>query len=379
AGSSPAPATESPARAGLFSLDTTVLCGNMQQGALQRYVNLLLAVVLTVVVLHYGQRLLLVLIVPSILAFLLLPFVRMLEGRGVPRWLASTLASFSAILVVAGVIGFLGARFMSFRDELPQLQEKLDGRIDKAQEFVADHLSISTGEQVVWIEDQVRNLGEAGGKLAVDLFSWTGAFLSDVVLIGIILILMLMYRDRFRQFLDAISEGKEVSALEIVDRIAELTRHYLRGVGLVILILAVLNSVGFLIIGLKHAVLLGITAALLTIIPYIGTLIGGVLPLAVAFLTKDSLAYPLAVLGVVGLAQFLEGNFITPKVVGSSVSLNPLASIVALVAGGMVWGIAGMVLAIPLTGMFKVVCDAVPQLNPYGYLLGEKTDRKWRS
>jgi len=350
----------------------------MQQGALQRYVNLLLAVVLTVVVLHYGQRLLLVLIVPSILAFLLLPFVRMLEGRGVPRWLASTLASFSAILVVAGVIGFLGARFMSFRDELPQLQEKLDGRIDKAQEFVADHFSISTGEQVVWIEDQVRNLGEAGGKLAVDLFSWTGAFLSDVVLIGIILILMLMYRDRFRQFLDAISEGKEVSALEIVDRIAELTRHYLRGVGLVILILAVLNSVGFLIIGLKHAVLLGITAALLTIIPYIGTLIGGVLPLAVAFLTKDSLAYPLAVLGVVGLAQFLEGNFITPKVVGSSVSLNPLASIVALVAGGMVWGIAGMVLAIPLTGMFKVVCDAVPQLNPYGYLLGEKTDRKWR-
>ena len=113
---------------------------------------------------------------------------------------------------------------------------------------------------------------------------------------------------------------------------------------------------------------------MLTIIPYVGTLIGGLLPLTVALLTKDSWVYPVAVMGIVGLSQFLEGNFITPKVVGSSVSLNPLASILALVAGGMLWGIAGMILAIPLMGMIKVVCDTVPGLEPYGYLIGESSE-----
>ena len=100
-------------------------------------------------------------------------------------------------------------------------------------------------------------------------------------------------------------------------------------------------------------------------------LIGSLLPILIALVTKDSMMYAVGALGVCLLTQFLENNFITPKIVGSSVSVNPLASIAALIGFGLLWGVVGMVLAIPITGMLKIVCDSIPSLKPYGYILGE--------
>lgn len=349
----------------------------MQHNPLLRYVLIVLAILLTVVALYFGQRILLILIFPAIFAFVLLPITQRMEKWGFPRWLSSTLSTLLLVLLLGGLIAFIGTRVVSFKDKLPAHQERIDTKVEKVQGFVSNHLDVSYSEQIELMDQQLRAVSKEGGKLAIDTFSWTGEFLSNIVLIIIVLLLMLMYRKRFRQFLTEISKGHKVPVLDIVQKISSLTREYLKGMGLVILILAVLNSTGFLILGLDHAILLGISSALLTIIPFIGTFIGGLLPLAMAFLTKDSLMYPLAVFGIINLSQFLEGNFITPKVVGSSVSLNPLASILALAAGGMLWGVAGMVLAIPLMGMFKILCDAIPGLQPYGFLLGEKKDRKW--
>jgi predicted PurR-regulated permease PerM len=120
--------------------------------------------------------------------------------------------------------------------------------------------------------------------------------------------------------------------------------------------------------------LFGVLAAMLNIIPYIGVLIGSILPILMAFLTKDAISYPLAVLGICLFVQFLDNNFITPYVVGSSVSINPLTATVALIASALVWGIPGMILCMPLTGMAKVVCDNIESMKPYGFLLGEEVN-----
>ena len=101
-------------------------------------------------------------------------------------------------------------------------------------------------------------------------------------------------------------------------------------------------------------------------------MIGSILPIMMAFLTKDAMAYPLAVLGICLFVQFLDNNFITPYVVGSSVSINPLTATLVLVASSLIWGIPGMILCMPLTGMAKVVCDHIDSLKPYGFLLGEE-------
>jgi predicted PurR-regulated permease PerM len=141
-----------------------------------------------------------------------------------------------------------------------------------------------------------------------------------------------------------------------------------------VVILSVLNSAGFLILGLKHAILFGVLASVLNIIPYIGVLIGSTLPILMAFLTKDSMSYALGVAGICFFVQFLDNNFITPYVVGSSVSINPLTAIIVLVASALIWGIPGMVLCMPLTGMAKVLCDNIDSLKPYGFLLGEEVN-----
>ena len=140
---------------------------------------------------------------------------------------------------------------------------------------------------------------------------------------------------------------------------------------LVIGIVATLNSVGLLLLGVDYAVFFGTLAAFLLLIPYIGIMIGSLLPIVYALVTKDSPVYAVGVAGIFLFVQFLEGNFITPHIVGSKVSVNPLAAIIALILGGQLWGVAGLVLALPLTAILKVVFDNIESMKPYGYLIGE--------
>ncbi len=138
----------------------------------------------------------------------------------------------------------------------------------------------------------------------------------------------------------------------------------------VIGILAILNTTGLFIIGLEHAIFFGVFASLLAVIPYIGIIIGSLPPLLYAFLLTDSLLNPLLVIAVFSIVQFLEGNFITPRIVGSKVSINPFVALIALIIGGQLWGIAGMILFVPLIGILRVIFEEIEELRPYGYLLG---------
>lgn len=157
----------------------------------------------------------------------------------------------------------------------------------------------------------------------------------------------------------------------LLKKIYEVIQSYLSGLFLVILIVGVLNSVGLLILGVPHAIFFGFLAGFLILIPYIGILIGSILPALLAIVTMDSPWYAVGVIGVMSFVQFLEGNLITPHIVGSKVSVNPLAAIIALFLGGQLWGLSGLILALPVTAILKVIMDTIPSLEPYGFLLGE--------
>lgn len=129
-----------------------------------------------------------------------------------------------------------------------------------------------------------------------------------------------------------------------------------------------------MLLDIQHAVFFGVLAAVLTIIPYIGIFIGSLLPILFALVTKDSLWYPLGVALVFWFVQFLEGNFITPNIIGGRVSINPFAAILALFFGGMIWGPLGMILSIPVLAIIKVIFDVVKPLQPYGFLLGNPSN-----
>lgn len=168
-----------------------------------------------------------------------------------------------------------------------------------------------------------------------------------------------------------VSRDNHEIANSITEQISKVTQQYLIGVLLVIIILAVLNTTGLLIIGIKHAVFFGVLAAILNIVPYIGVLVGSLFPIIMALLTKDSIWSAVAVAGVFAFNQFLENNFLTPNITGSQVKINPLAAIMALIVGGMIWGVAGMILFIPFIGIAKILFDNIQSLKPLGYLIGE--------
>ncbi len=340
---------------------------------LKRYVLLLLATVLTVVALFYGRSLILLVVGSGLLAFLMLPIARSMDRFG-PKWLGATVATLVLLIVVIGTLFLMGWQLRRFADDLPTLKTALVEKGTMIQAWIADRTHMSQREQLKWFNERVGEIASTGGKVAVDLFSSTGNVLASIVPIPLFVFLLILLRDRFRMFFKQLGSTSDGLVLDIMIRISKLSQKYLKGVFTVIVILGVLNSIGFLILGLKYAILLGFLVGFLNVIPYIGVMIGSLFPLLIALITKDSYMYAVGALGVCAITQFLENNFITPKVVGSSVSINPLASLVALIAGGTLWGLIGMVLAIPITGMIKIVCDSLPALKPYGYILGEDHD-----
>jgi predicted PurR-regulated permease PerM len=340
---------------------------------LLRYVLTLLAVVLTITVLYFGRDLILPMVVSGLFAFLLLPVARGLERR-MPRWVASLVATLALVLVVLGVFFFLGYQMTRFGADLPMLQAKFASKGELLLERLESYTNLDRRQQIQWFNDHVSGLASWGGQAALTLFQSTGTALASVVPIPFFVFLLLLLKDRFRTFFTKLGTTREGAVLEVMVSISLLSRKYMRGVVLVVLLFGLLCSIGFLLIGLKYAILLAFILAILNMVPYVGALLGSLLPVFVALVTKDSAWAALAALSVVLVVQFLDNNFITPKVVGSSVSINPLASMLALVGFGALWGVAGMLLAIPITGMLKVICDSIPSLHAWGYILGEEIE-----
>jgi predicted PurR-regulated permease PerM len=138
-----------------------------------------------------------------------------------------------------------------------------------------------------------------------------------------------------------------------------------------VVIVAALFSGGLMLLGIEYAIILGVIGALLNLIPYLGAIMGAVLPMIIAIITKPSPWSAVLVLALYIVVQFIDNNYIVPKIVASKVKISILASITAVFAFGMLWGIPGMFLAIPITGIVKHIFDNVENLKPWGFLLGD--------
>lgn len=337
-------------------------------------VKLLLAS-LIIAFLILAKNILIPLTVAIFFTFLLMPVSRKLEQWRFPKAVAILVSIVFAFTIFGALLYFFYAQIQSFVNDWPVLEKTLSAKWESLQQFISETFHVSRIEQQTWLTSKIKENASTGGVLVLGLFSATTSFLASFALIPIYIFFLTLYEDKFKEFVRLITkEDKNEHTLLVVKKVSQVSQKYLVGIFLDVVILSVLNSTGFLILGLPHAVLFGVLISFLNIIPYIGILIGSALPILMAFLTKDAMGYTLAVAAVCVVVQFLDNNFITPYVVGSSVSINPLTATVVLIASSLIWGIPGMVLCLPLTGMAKVVCDNVESLKPYGYLLGEEVN-----
>lgn len=328
-------------------------------------------------ILYYTATITIPLTFSLLFSLFLYPFCIFLEKRKVPKSLAIILSMLGGILIITTILVIISTSVFSFSEELPEMTDRFKDRISGIHSTIEDRFNITSEHQEKWIQDNLGSIVQQGGKILGTFIGQTTNFFSNLLFLPIYMFFMLYYRHILSGFLRKIIDPVHQHTAQVIQgQILRLVQKYIRGLFTVIAIVAFLNIIGLSIIGAKHAVFFGVLAALLTIIPYIGVFIGSLLPTIYAFVMMDSIFYPLAIFAWFQIVQVLEGNFITPNIVGSQVSLNPLIAILAFVVGGAVWGISGMVLFVPLIAILKVILDNIPSLEPYGFLLGEGEVKK---
>lgn len=214
---------------------------------------------------------------------------------------------------------------------------------------------------------------ESGGFLGQTFFSLT-KFAMVILLLPVYAFLFLYYKEMLKKFLIDIMPNKdEYKVLDVIGESKAILQGYLVGLLIEMAIVTAINITGFLIIGLKYAVFLGVLAAILNIIPYIGMLIAAILCMIITLTTSTDLSDVLWTAVILVAVQFLDNNFIMPKVVGNKVKVNALATIIGVLIGGALSGISGMFLSIPLIAILKTIFERVEPLKPWGMLLSDQS------
>lgn len=304
----------------------------------------------------------------GIFAVVLNPVVKWFE-RKMSRILAIMLTLIVAFLVMALVMWFIIAQLTDLAANLPNLESQYLQLVNISTEWVRTNFSISVEEQGNMMKEILTGLS----SLATELVSSTGYLAYFFVQVPIYIFLFLFYREKLKKFLESLNPS---SAQQWKSEIEGVIRGYISGLTIVVFIASVLNSIGLLALGIDHAIFFGFLSGALTVIPYVGITVGATLPALLALVTKDSVWYAVGVVGVHGFVQFLEGNFITPKITGSKISINAMAAILALLVGGKIWGIPGMILAVPAVGIARILLSYSNTLKPFAELISDSDDRE---
>ncbi len=341
-----------------------------------KYFIILSSVVLTCYILILGKSILSPVLAAFMVALLLRPLSAHIEKFKVPRILSSILSILAVFVCLAVLSYFFSAQVSSITTDLNSIGARFNELIDRGYDLMKNTFGIGQAEQTQYLKDSLNRFLQNSSSAFTQTIYATADFFTSFFLFLITLFFFLYYRRFFVAFLYQWFRPQDHAAVgAIIHKIELVVRSYILGVSTVISIVAVLNSLGLVLLGIQHAVFFGVLAAVLIIIPYIGILIGSMLPILFALITKDSLWYPVGVAILLWGIQFLEGNFITPNIVGGKVSINPFAAIIALFFSGMIWGILGMILSIPMLAIIKIICDAVEPVRPFGFLLGTPPDQ----
>ncbi len=334
---------------------------------LDRIYKWLMVVALVITALILTKDIVMPMAFAALFSVVLLPIAKRFEQK-TGRIIAIIITLLCAFAAMGLIMWFVIAQLTSLVASLPNLEARFYDVINNLSESITSILNISTREQGQLMKDAIKNFSSFLGELLLST-SYLAYFFVQV---PIYIFLFLLYRDRFKDFLLTLRPGSD---LKWKDEIQTVVRSYISGLTMVVVIAGVLNSIGLLILGIDYAIFFGFLSGALTMIPYVGITIGATLPTLMALVTKDSAWYAVGVIVVHAIVQFLEGNFITPKITGSKISINALAAIVALLVGGKVWGISGMILAVPAVGIFKILLSYSSDLKSLVILLGdEKTN-----
>ena len=350
---------------------------------LRGFVLRLFAVIGMVAILYFGQGVLLLLTLAGLIAMLLNPIDNKLRDWGWKPGFAIAGATFVLLLFFAALFFAIGKQAARFATNWPKIEERLAKQVERARDqvpFLPDEGAETTPSDSTATAANPSG-GGGGGALSglpVGSEQITGALSStvgvagDFLLMLVYVVLFLAQKERLYEFLVRRAPDEERDTMEeTVGKASDVAQNYLKGRLILIVILSVLYSIGFSLVGLDYAIVVAVLVAVLSIIPYLGNIIGGVLAMAIAIAGGGGSTMILGILGTMAIAQTLESYILTPLIVGDEVDINPLTTVVAVIAFTVMWGPVGAIVAIPIVAILRVICMHVSGLKDYAYLLGQ--------
>ncbi len=330
----------------------------------------LLGICLLGFLIFIGQDIIVPIAFSVLLAILLLPINNWLQKR-IGRVPAILLSIFVSLIVIGGIIYFLSMQLADFADDLPAIKRQLSEHLSTVQRWVRSTFKISRKEQTAYIQTATEQLKSGGNDYIQQTLLTVTDMLVLLILIPIYTFLLLYYKRTIRQFFIGVFKEDNIEDVNhVLKQSKSIVQNYMLGLMIEMAIVAVLNVVGFLIVGIKYAIFLAVLAAILNLIPYIGMLVATVFCMLIT-LTSSQQFGSVAWTGVVLIiVQFIDNNLIMPMVVGNKVKINSLVTIIGVLIGGALAGVSGMFLAIPAVAVLKVICDRIEELQPWGTLMG---------
>jgi len=329
---------------------------------------ILLGLFLFVQVLRVLADVLIPFAIAGLIAILLNPLNNRLERR-LPRIIAILLSILIAIAIVGGILYFLSTQIAMFSENLPILKERFNEMVVELQIWIEAHFGLSAEKQM----EMTKTADSGGQQLIRNTLGTILGTLGVIILIPIYVFLLLFYKPLILNFLYQIFlEKHSLRVAEILSQTKSAVQSYMVGLLMETAIVATLNSIALLIIGVPYAIVIGVIGGILNLVPYLGGLVAILLPVLMATITSEGFSMQLQVIVAYSIIQFIDNNILVPKIVSSKVQINALISILFVLLGGMLWGLPGMFLAIPFIAVLKIIFDRVDELKPWGSLLGDE-------
>jgi predicted PurR-regulated permease PerM len=337
------------------------------------------AILLVLVLLFYAlvkaQAFLAPLVTAVVLALVILPLSRKME-KSISRGWAAFWSSFFLFLCSLGFVALVSLQVKSFIEDWPQTKQKIQPKIENAQSFIVQNSPLDKKDLKIFDEGQKSSAENSTGNSsqgAGSILSKLVSFFGNYLLTFIYVFFLLTYRKRFKNFLlNIFPNERRQEVKETINSSARVAPRYLGGKLILMGILAVVYSIGLGVSGVNNFIMVSLIAALLTLIPYIGNIIGFFLAVALGFLTTGSTITLVGITITFVVAQFIESYVLEPYLLGKKVDVHPFFVILVVVIGNLLWGVVGMVLAIPLMGIITIIFLHIKPLQPLGLLFSKK-------
>lgn len=345
--------------------------------SLKKINSVLIFTLIVFTLLYFGSSFLIPFIFGVFFASLMMPFSDFQERMKIPRSISSLISTMVVFIVVGLVLYLFVWQMTLFVADISSVRKDVESLIQNIQRGITSLTNLSSeDQQVIWKKrsDSVLNTIEKG------LTTFLGNIISTILgfLLSLVYaVLLLYYRDKLSEFvLMYVKNGNKESAKDVMSKNNKVVYQYLWGRAQVMLLLGVMYYITFLIFDIPYAVLLTLFGALVTIIPYLGPLISGILPILFSIIYMQNVETILIFSIIIIIIQLIESYVLEPLIIGNEVRINPLTVIVAVILGGMIWGLAGMILFVPIFAMIKIISNHTPGFEPIGYLLGNTKEKR---